>query len=108
VPEVPEYSRKTADLPGPAGQAGRLLKITLLVSVVCLLLFCVTWQNVQIHLLESRVEARMRVRNELENRLYQKKLELMELESRDRIRDIAVHELDMEPVTYRDVKVILY
>jgi cell division protein FtsL len=106
VRDVRDNFRKPADAPRTAGQAVRLVKITLLVSVV--LLFCVTWQNVQIHLLESNVHARARIRNELENELYRKKLELMELESRDRIREIAVNELNMVPVTYRDVKVILY
>jgi cell division protein FtsL len=107
-PVMREAPKEPAESFPRRGQAGRLVKITLFVSVVCLLLFCVTWQNVHLRLLQERVEGRVQVRNELENDLYQKKLQLRELESRERIREIAVNDLGMVPITYRDVKVIIY
>jgi hypothetical protein len=58
--------------------------------------------------LNRKIEGLTEVRNDLEKSIYLKKMELSHLKSRERIRKIASEELGMVPVTYRDVKVIVY
>jgi len=86
----------------------RAFKIMLFLISIFSLLFCVTWQNLNIHLLNRRLEELYRVKNNLEKQIYLKNVELMSLKSRERIKSIAVYEMGMVPVTYRDIKIILY
>jgi hypothetical protein len=58
--------------------------------------------------LNRKIEGLTEVRNDLEKSIYLKKMELSHLKSRERIRKITSEELGMVPVTYRDVKVIVY
>lgn len=58
--------------------------------------------------LARKIEELDRGRNALEMSIYLKKMELSSLRSRERIRVIATEKLGMIPVTYRDVKVIVY
>ena len=58
--------------------------------------------------LNRKIEGLTQVRNDLEKSIYLKKMELSHLKSRERIKKIASEELGMVPVTYRDVKVIVY
>jgi hypothetical protein len=58
--------------------------------------------------LNRKIEGLTQVRNDLEKSIYLKKMELSHLKSRERIKNIASEELGMVPVTYRDVKVIVY
>jgi len=86
----------------------RITKIILFLVCIFSLLFCITWQNLHMYLLKRKLEELLRIRNNLEKQIYMKNVELLGLKSRDRIRNIAVNELGMVPVTYRDIKVIIY
>ncbi len=86
----------------------RMLRITCFFAVIFTLLFCVTWQNIDMYLLNRKITELTKKRNELEKSIYLKRMELSTLQSRQRIKRIAEEQLDMEPVTYRDVKVIIY
>lgn len=83
------------------------MKITVVLGGLLLLLFLVTWQNVQLYELKRRVQERSRYRNALEKELYLKRIEVADLESRERVGK-AAREAGMEPITYRDVKIIVY
>ena len=86
----------------------RMLRITCFFAVVFILVFCITWQNIDMYLLNRKISELTRRRNELEKTIYLKNMELSTLQSRQRIKRIAEKQLGMEPITYRDVKVILY
>ncbi len=86
----------------------RLVKLTCFIAVLFTLFFCITWQNIQVQNMNRKLKELSRVRNELEKSIYLKNLELSGLISRERMRKIAVEELGMVPITYRDVKVIVY
>jgi cell division protein FtsL len=86
----------------------KIIKLTCFFAVLFFLLFCITWQNMHMFTLGRRIEGLAKERNELEKSIYLKNLELSSLRSRDRIRQIATEELGMIPVTYKDVKVIVY
>ncbi len=86
----------------------RMLRITCFFAVIFTLLFCVTWQNIDMYLLNRKITELTIKRNELEKSIYLKRMELSTLQSRQRIKRIAEEQLDMEPVTYTDVKVIIY
>jgi hypothetical protein len=86
----------------------RLVKLTCFFSVFFFLLFCITWQNMHMFTLARRIDELTRERNALEMSIYLQNMELSSLRSRERIRGIATEELGMTPVTYRDVKVIVY
>lgn len=88
-------------------QLVNMLKITVVVGGFLLLLFLAAWQNVQVYELKRRVQQRSRYLGALERELYLKRIELADLESRERV-SAAAREAGMEPITYRDVKVILY
>jgi cell division protein FtsL len=60
------------------------------------------------YLLNKRIEKLAQERNELEKSHYLLNIELSHLKSRDRIRKIAREELDMVPIIYKDVKLIIY
>ena len=86
----------------------RLLKLTCFFAVFFFLLFCIAWQNMHMFTLARKIEDLTRERNDLEKSIYLKNMELSSLQSRERIKGIATEELGMIPVTYRDVKVIVY
>ncbi len=86
----------------------RLVKLTCFIGIIFFLLFCITWQNIHMFTLNKKIEGLTQVRNDLEKSIYLEKMELSHLKSRERIRKIASEELGMVPVTYRDVKVIVY
>jgi len=86
----------------------RMLRITCFFAVIFILVFCVTWQNIDMYLLDKKISELTKKRNELEKSIYLKRMELSTLQSRQRIKRIAEKQLEMEPITYRDVKVIVY
>ena len=86
----------------------RALKVVLFFGVIFMVIFCITWQNIHMHLVNRRMEEIMMMRNALEKTIYLLNMELSYLKSRERIRRIATEELDMEPITYRDIKFIVY
>ena len=86
----------------------RMLRITCFFAVIFVLVFCVTWQNIDMYLLDKKISELTKKRNELEKSIYLKRMELSTLQSRQRIKRIAEKQLEMEPITYRDVKVIVY
>ena len=90
------------------GVLKRVVKLTCFFSVFFFLLFCITWQNMHMFTLSRNIEELTRKRNALEMSIYLKNMELSSLRSRERIRGIATEKLGMIPVTYRDVKVIVY
>ncbi|MBN2324057.1 MAG: cell division protein FtsL, partial [Spirochaetes bacterium] len=68
----------------------------------------VTWQSIHQYLLNLRIDELTRKKHELEKTLYLKKVEVSAWTSRERIRMIATEKLGMSPITYKDVKLIIY
>jgi cell division protein FtsL len=86
----------------------RMIKLTCFFAVLFFLLFCITWQNMHMFTLNRRIDELTVQRNDLERSIYLKNMELAALQSRDRVKGIAIEELGMIPITYRDVKIIVY
>ena len=86
----------------------KIVKLILLFGVIFSVLFCVTWQSIHLYIINLRIDELTRIKNELEKTLYLKNIELSSLKSRERIKRIATEELNMVPVSYRDIKLILY
>jgi len=86
----------------------KTLKLLLFFSVVFILLFCITWQNIHMYLLDKEIENLTQKRNDLEKEIYLKNIVLSKLSSREKIKKIAEYELGMIPVSYKDVKLIVY
>jgi cell division protein FtsL len=86
----------------------RTLKLVLFFGVIFTVIFCITWQNIHMYLIKKRMEEIMMKRNALEKTIYLLNMELSYLKSRERITRIATQELKMEPITYRDIRYILY
>ena len=86
----------------------RIFKLVIFFGIIFTLLFCITWQNINMHLIKREIEGIRVQRNELERSIYLMNIELSTLKSRERIKRIAIRELDMIPVTYRDIKLIVY
>jgi len=86
----------------------RIFKIVLFFGIIFTLLFCITWQNIQMYLMKREIDEIRVQRNELERSIYLMNIELSTLKSRERMKKIATTELDMIPVTYRDIKLIVY
>jgi cell division protein FtsL len=93
---------------GSAVILNRVLKLVLFFLIVFSLIFFVTWQNVKMYLLQRELDALSRKRSSLQKSLYLKGGELSVLQSRDRIRRIALGELGMVPVSYKDIRLIVY
>jgi cell division protein FtsL len=85
-----------------------IMKLVMFFGVIFSLLFCVTWQSIHLYLINLQIEELTRKRNELEKTLYLKNIELSSLKSRERISKIALEKLEMIPITYNDVKLIIY
>lgn len=86
----------------------RIVKLIIFFTIIFSLIFCVTWQNVHIYLLNKELREFAKKRNELEKNIYLMNIEFSYLKSRERIRKIAQEELNMVPVTYRDINLIVY
>ena len=86
----------------------KIIKLVVFFTIIFALILCVTWQNVHMSLLNKDIEKLAKKRNELEKSLYLMNIELSKLRSRERIKKIGQEKLDMVPVTYRDIKLIVY
>ena len=86
----------------------KIIKLVVFFTIIFALIFCVTWQNVHMSLLNKDIEKLAKKRNELEKSLYLMNIELSKLRSRERIKKIGQEKLDMVPVTYKDIKLIVY
>jgi cell division protein FtsL len=86
----------------------KIFKLVVFFTIIFALIFCVTWQNVHMYLLNKDIERLAKKRNELEKSLYLMNIELSKLRSRERIKKIGQEKLDMVPVTYKDIKLIVY
>jgi cell division protein FtsL len=86
----------------------RMAKLVLFFGVLFTVIFCITWQNVNMHLARKKMEEIMVKRNELEKTIYLLNIELSYLKSRERIKRIAIEDLNMEPISYKDIKYIVY
>jgi len=86
----------------------KVIKLFIFFSIIFILLFCITWQNIHIYLMEREIIGLTQKRNELEKKIYLKNIDLSNLRSRDRIKRIAQDDLDMVPISYKDVKLIVY
>jgi len=86
----------------------RIFKLVIFFGIIFTLLFCVTWQNIHMYLMMREIDEIRVQRNELERSIYLMNIELSTLKSRERMKKIATEELDMVPVTYRDIKLIVY
>lgn len=86
----------------------KMFKLMLFFGVLFSLLFCVTWQSIHDYLLNLRIDELIKEKHELEKTLYLKNVEISSLKSRERIRQIAVDQLGMSPITYNDVRLIIF
>jgi cell division protein FtsL len=86
----------------------RIFKLVIFFGIIFTLLFCITWQNIHMYLMKREIDEIHVQRNELERSIYLINIELSTLKSRERMKKIATMELDMIPVTYRDIKLIVY
>lgn len=86
----------------------RIFKLVIFFGIIFTLLFCITWQNIHMYLMKREIDEIRVQRNELERSIYLMNIELSALKSRERMKKIATVELDMIPVTYRDIKLIVY
>lgn len=86
----------------------RILKLTCFVALLFTIFFCITWQNIQVYNLNRRLKELSGIRDEVERSIFLKNVELSGLVTRERMKKIAVEELRMVPITYRDVKIIVY
>lgn len=86
----------------------RMAKLVLFFGVLFTVIFCITWQNVNMHLARKKMEEIMMKRNAMEKTIYLLNIELSYLKSRERIKRIATEDLNMEPIGYRDIKYIVY
>jgi len=93
---------------GNAVILNRVLKMILFFVFFFSLVFFVTWQNVQMHLLQRKVDELGANRAILQKSLYLKNIELTTLQSRERIKGIAVEELGMVPVSYKDIRLVVF
>jgi len=93
---------------GNAVILSRILKMILFFVFFFSLVFFVTWQNVQMHLLQRKVDELGAKRAILQKSLYLKNIELTTLQSRERIKGIAVEELGMVPVSYKDIRLVVF
>jgi len=86
----------------------RIFKLIVFIGVGAMLLFFITWQNLKVYLLEREINKLVKEKSHLEEEIYLDTLKLSEIASRKKIKEIAVEEFGMVPVTYRDVKLIAY
>ena len=85
----------------------RIFKLLIFFGVIFTLVFCITWQNVHMYIVKRKIEEIREQRNELEKSIYLMNVELSHLKSRERIKGIATKELNMVPVSYKDIKLIV-
>ena len=85
-----------------------IVKLILFFGVIFSVLFCVTWQSINLYLINLRIDELTKRKNELEKTLYLKNIELSSLKSRERIRLFALEQFEMTPITYSDAKLIIY
>ena len=86
----------------------RIMKLIIFFAIIFSLLFCITWQNVHMSLLNREIGELTKTRNALEKNIYLMNIEFSYLKSRERIKKIAQDDLNMVPVTYRDINLIVY
>ncbi len=86
----------------------RIFKLVVFFGVIFAVIFCITWQNIHMYLIKKKIEEIMVQRNALEKTIYLMNIELSYLKSRERIKKIASGELNMVPITYKDIKLIVY
>jgi len=86
----------------------KIFKLTVFFGVLFSLLFCVTWQSIHDYILNLRINELTKKKHELEKTLYLKNVEISSWKSPERIRRIAIEQLGMSPITYNDVKLIIY
>ena len=83
----------------------KIFKLIVFFAIIFALIFCVTWQNVHMSLLNKDLERLAKKRNELEKSLYLMNIELSKLKSRERIKEIDAQLLSFINVnTPKDVK----
>ena len=86
----------------------RIVKLLIFFGIIFTLIFCITWQNVHMYILKRKINDIRVQRNALEKSIYLLNIQLSHLKSRDRIKKIATEGLNMVPVSYKDIKLILY
>ena len=63
----------------------KIFKLVVFFTIIFTLIFCVTWQNVRMYLLNKDIERLAKKRNELEKSHYLMNIELVKLKSRKRV-----------------------
>ncbi len=86
---------------------GRIFKLILFFSVIFAILFCITWQNIQVFLYNRRIKELIAVRNRLERDIYLLNIQVSSLKSRGRISKIAIDRFGMVPVKPEDINLIV-
>lgn len=86
----------------------RILKLIAFFTIIFAVIFCITWQNIQVYLYEKKIEELVSVRNELEKEVYLLSIKASALKSRARIAKIATNKLGMFSIKPSDIKLIIY
>ncbi len=87
---------------------GRLFKLMIFFAVIFAVLFCITWQNIQVYLYNRRIKELIAERNRLERDIYLLNIRVSSLKSMSRIAAIAEKNLMMVPVKPEDINLIIY
>jgi len=86
----------------------RIFKLIIFFTIVFAVVFCITWQNIQVYLYKRKIDKLVSVRNELEKEVYLLNIKASSLKSRARIARIATNKLEMIPIKPADIKLIIY
>ena len=87
---------------------GRLFKLMIFFAVIFAVLFCITWQNIQVYLYNRQIKELIAERNRLERDIYLLNIRVSSLKSMSRIAAIAEKNLMMVPVKPEDINLIIY
>ena len=86
----------------------RILKLIAFFSIIFAVVFCITWQNIQVYLYERKIDNLVSERNKLEKEVYLLNIKASSLKSRTRIAEIATKDLGMVTVKPADIRLIIY
>jgi len=86
----------------------RIIKLVAFFTIVFTIVFCITWQNIQVYLYKRKIDILVSERNKLEKDIYLLNIKTSSLKSRTRIAKIAINKLSMVNIKPSDIRLIIY
>ena len=86
----------------------RILKLIAFFTIIFTVVFCITWQNVQVYLYNREIDTLVSKRNRLEKEIHLLNIKASSLKSRSRIAKIAINKFGMINIKPADIKLIIY